>query len=274
MASVGCGRLDYDLHPSGSDAGPQDAGPQDAGPQDAGPQDAQVDGARNDAGSPPDYCVEIPALPDPPAIDGRLDGALALRAIVPVGWSGPGAGPTDPIESSYAVGWRPDGLYFFVHVRDPSVFAAPPGARGYWCGDAPELYVDADGILAEDYDLPGTAQMIAAAPEGEAAVAKGDRYANTGRLGRWDGAFSTFRASDGYVLEAFVQAGELDLPSWSLSAGSSVGIDVSINVSTPDGSAPPGGCGVREGQFFLRIGSEPVGLPFEDARGFCNATLR
>lgn len=79
----------------------------------------------------------------------------------------------------------------------------------------------------------------------------------------------------GYSLEAFVEATELELSSWELAPGGRVGLDLSVNVSTTDGS-PHGSCGVRLGQFFLRVTGEPdecEGASFCDVRAFCIASL-
>jgi hypothetical protein len=59
-----------------------------------------------------------------------------------------------------------------------------------------------------------------------------------------------------------------------------VGLDVSVNVSTSADPPPVGempGCGLRLGQFFLRVAGPPCSSmcePFINAAAFCNPVLQ
>src|SRR6185436_15434844 len=92
-----------------------------------------------------------------------------LTAVTPTAWNGTAAMPAGH-STQLAVAHRPDGLYVYVEVHGQAP-APHPAADAIYCGDAIELYVDADGTLgaAGAYDDPGTMQMIVAAPASDAA---------------------------------------------------------------------------------------------------------
>jgi Carbohydrate family 9 binding domain-like len=224
-----------------------------------------------------DYCELVPSLAVDPVIDGVIEGGVAPIAIQPI-WFGPGVVPSG-VSARYAVGWRPDRLYVFLDVTDPDRWQAPAGDDEY-CGDAVELYVDADGIYpsAPSYDIPGAAQLVVVAPADDVtALTRGERYQNRVDLGAWDStAFRAYPRPGGYVVEAAVVAADLGLGSWTLSGH--VGLDIVIDVSTPDGSAHAcKGPGVRLGQMLLRIAVPSStctdGGPYCDPESFCTPTL-
>jgi hypothetical protein len=224
-----------------------------------------------------DYCAAVPYLPEPPVIDGTVDCGLPLLALTPVGWSGPG---TPDATATYAVAWRPDGLYFFVDVTDPSLVPAE-STELTWQGDAVELYMDSDGVYAAPpaYDNPGTRQFtVAAPPTAQSSVARAQIW-YTGSVNGADWTSTQFRAfgtPTGYVVEAFVTGPDLGLSTLSLAAGGQVGMDLSIDVSYPTDQGPDaGGPGNRIGQYYLHVAAPDAGggIPPFDPRAFCVPAL-
>lgn len=275
---AGCGRLGFE--PLDAGEGALDAPGIDA-PADApdAPDTPPVDAP--DAGCvalPGDLCTTVPRLAAPPTLDGRLEPCLALSAVPEVAWTDTG---TSDVTARAATAWRSDLLYVYVEVDDPSLHPAGMTDDAY-CGDGVEVYVDDDGTYAAapDYDVPGTSQLIVAAPVNESAVStQASRWAaGAGEL-PWPGRRMVMRGRPGgYALELLVDANALGLSSWTLAAGGRVGFDLSINVSTPDGSptTDPSDCGSRLGQFFLAATVDATGcggLPFCDVRVFCRPTL-
>jgi hypothetical protein len=276
--------------PDAGDAGPDadtDAGP-DAG--DAGPDagDAGPDAGGCTPAAVTDYCAALPPLPAAPEIDGELDCGPPLRDLTPVAWTS----TTNPlpagVSARIAAAWRPDGIYFFVDVTDDTRLPPPTGTN-VWCGDGIELYIDDNGTYgaAPMYDAPGTIQAIGTAPRDDttAVTTGGERYRspNGGLLvGPWTSPrYGAFPRPGGYTFEAFIMADDLDLASWALSGGASVGLNVSINVSMSADPPPPGempdGCPLRLGQYFLQVAGPPCSTmcePFINASAFCNPVLQ
>lgn len=224
-----------------------------------------------------DYCATLPFLPQAPVIDGKLDCGPPLRDLTPVGWTG-GATPPDA-SARYAVAWRPDGLYFFVQVSDPSRVPAR-STESTWQGDAVEIYVDSDGSYAAPpaYDDPGTRQFTIAVPAGaQESVARAEVWFNNGSSTPWASTeFRAYALPDGYVVEAFVSGADLGLATLALVAGGHVGMDLSIDVSFPTDQGPDaGGFGNRLGQYFLRVAAPDAGegIPPFDPRAFCKPAL-
>lgn len=279
VLALGCGRLGFEIaSDAGTDVG-VDAARDASG--DAG-NDAAVD-ARSDAGCQPsaDPCVELHRLADAPTIDGVIEPCLVPAAITPVGWTGATPLP-ESLHARAAYAWRPDGIYFYVEVDDPDLHPAMAPDDPY-CGDGIEVYVDDDGAFATAgaYDIPGTIQLVATAPSTPSGSSNyGGHWALGGPHGLWiPPRYAMVGRPGGYALETLVQARDLGLPTWSLTAGQQVGLDVSINVSTPDGSAgtSANSCGSRQGQFFLHVTAGPPscgGAPFCDSRAFCTPALR
>lgn len=300
---------------AGATAGGMDASSLDAQPamEAGGSSDAARDAARDAALQPPDsgtadasdgatpaidagscvttqvadYCAELPHLPVAPLIDGRLECNLALHDVTPVAWTN----TTSPIPAGHsarlAAAWREDGVYFFIEVTDATRLPRPSGTD-VWCGDGTELYIDSDGSFAAApmYDAPGAIQLLAMAPADDTTSVNtgGQRYRspNGGMLvGPWSSPrYGAFPKPGGYVFEAFIQADDLDLTSWTLASGSSVGLDIAINVSVSSDPPPSGetpGCGLRLGQYFLRVDPAPCTtncFPFSTSAAFCAPVLR
>lgn len=227
-------------------------------------------------------CLELPAAAGaPPVIDGRLDPSLAAFPLTPVGWNATGMVPSE-VQVSWVAAHRADGLYVFVDVIDPTRDPATNEDQ-LFCGDAVEIFVDADGTLAAApaFDDPGAVQLIVAGPRaGEQRSTRAARYRTYARLGPWSspqmGAFAR-EDGRGYVVEAFVTAADLDLPAWSLVEGARIGLDLSIDVGGSPEVINDYSCPGRRGQFSLRVRPEPpdggCGLPYCDTAAFCTPTL-
>lgn len=274
----GCGRLGFAELPAAVDAGGRahDAGtPHD----DAGTphMDAAVSCKPSEI---TDYCSRLPALPEPPQIDGVLDCGPSLVELPVTGWTASTPLPSDQ-RARYAVAWRPNGLYFYVEVEDPQRFPAGR-SRDPWCGDGIEIYADSDGVYPVDagYDNPGTIQLLAAAPADNpnAARAADERYRapNQTAAGAWNGMHRMVPRDGGFALEAFVSASDLDLDAWSLQTGAHVGFDLAINVST-DVDDNRANCEQRLGQYFLRVVGDACTAescaPYTNANAFCTSEL-
>jgi hypothetical protein len=267
--------------------GDVDAGSVDAAPEAAldAPTDAALDeGARDapgeapsDGGScvtspPADYCSSVPPLAVVPVIDGVLDCGPALVPMTPQGWNGSSSLPAGN-SASIAAAWRPDGIYVFVQVVTPAVIPADSGTPPYY-GAGAEVYVDSNVPASSTYDNPGAMQLVAAAPSGSAEAIVGEGYRNGTDQGPWSPArFGTFLTPTGFVLEAFVVAGDLGLPAWAPASSRQVGFDVAVNVSYATASTT-GSQGHRAGQYFFHVGAAGIGAPYADARSFCTPTLQ
>jgi hypothetical protein len=296
----GGAELDADLPPDeagmveasvpASDAASDDAAvasdasqPLDAqGTHDSAIAEAGVDAGR--ATQVTDYCQQIPELPTDPVIDGRVDADLKVVELTPVGWTAKDGSSMPPAQNtaSYALAWRPNGLYVYIRVVDPNRLPAPLGPN-IWQGDGVEIYVDDDGTFAHapKYDNPGTIQLIAAAPSDDVhPVAAAWRWRDgSSDEGQWTSKqFSTFPTANGYVFEGLIQRDALDLTNWTLASGGKVGVDLSINVSALDNQLDAGVPldGYRLGQYFLRTGQDNgscAGRPYCSASAFCTPDL-
>ena len=133
-------------------------------------------------------------------------------------------------------------------------------------------------MLAGDgsYDAPGAAQVIVAAPA--TAVAPNlhaERYIGGAAQGAWaSSAYQVAWFADGYAVEAFIVAADLDLASWP--ASGSLGFDLVLDVAGPAGS-PDLRCGLQLGQTFLHLftgTSACNGEPWCNTRAFCLPALQ
>jgi hypothetical protein len=256
------------------------AGSDAAGEPDAAPAPDAAIGCTPSAAR--DYCMRLPALAQPPQLDGVLDCGPSLIDLPASGWTASQALPSDN-HARYAAAWRPDGLYFYVEVDDTLRLPALAKDVDPWCGDGVELYADADGkyYSAPDYDDPGTIQLLAAAPARDPStpLAVDARYHTRSELRSGD--WTTTRhvmvpRAGGYALEAFVAAADLELSSWGLASGNTVGIDIAINVSVPDENQKVG-CGYYLGQYYLRVSRAPCTTdacrPYSNVAAFCTPLL-
>ena len=179
---------------------------------------------------------------------------------------------------SYAAAWRPDGLYFFLHVEDPDRCPAESSDYAYQ-GDAVEVYVDADGFFPDlgEWDDRGARSFGVAAPADDTTPSSRAGiymlFAEVGPLNT--DRFTAVPTPHGYDAEAFVVAEDLGLGSWSLSADDTVGIDVGHDVSFPPGES--GRDGNRAGLYSLRLVTPPTDTvwdyPMYNENAFCTTTL-
>ncbi len=236
----------------------------------ATPRDGSSDAAIVMAHDP---CVDVPALPVAPVLDGVLEAGLATFDIAPVTILG---GPLPPnVGTSVAVAWRSDGLYVFVRVVDPDRFVGT--AADPYCGDAVEFYVDADGSYKRfpDYDDPGTRQFIIGAPPDATTIARsGTVYFMTAKRGAWTSSnFAAYPTPEGYVVEALLQADDLGLRNWTLAAGRRIGWNFGHDVSAPMMVAPDG-CAQRQAEYFQHENPAfPMEHAYKNARSFCAPML-
>jgi hypothetical protein len=293
LGCVACGRVDYDLLAAGELGSLRDAASDAPGSvRGAGGRGGGVSGAGGISGGPmdgggdaapkrpipcnevvptvSDECTELPYLPVPPFIDGLPECGLPLYALDPVGFD-PDAGSPDAV-TVYSVAWRPDGIYFFVRVTDPTAVPPDPGAPASF-GDAVELYVDGDGTFtaAPAYDDPGTRRFVVAAPSGAVAPeARGEVWSGSRKISSWTSTqFRAYPRSFGYIVEAFVRAGDLGLPRLDYASGRAVAWDLGVDVSYPLASTT-GAEGHRLGRYVLHGAPPP---PETDVTAFCSATL-
>ncbi len=223
--------------------------------------------------APGDYCAALPSLPEPPRIDGTLECGLTLSPIQPLGWSGAGAEPDKT--ASYAAAWHRDGLYVYVEVHGGATRPHPPG-QPIFCGDAVELYVDADAETddAGTYDSSGTMQFVVAAPSATAPM-DAFRFIQGAPQGAWiSPSLRVTPLADGFSVEALITGADIGLWEWhpNMQLGFSIVIDVAGSTGLPTRE----GCTEQSGQFFLRLGAPHGSCPGEpwcDARAFCQAQL-
>jgi hypothetical protein len=219
-----------------------------------------------------DFCGNLPKLPGAPKIDGVLECGLALRPFEPLGWNGAGPLPSAK-RASYAAAWRPEGLYLYVHVSEQPV-SPHPSAQPLFCGDAVELYVDAQQVDddAGSYGS-GAMQFVIAAPT-ESSMMEAARFANGAPQGAWISSnFHTSSTQDGYSVEALITAADVGLWQWTPSAR--IGFSIAIDIAGAPGDANLR-CGLQAGQYFLKVGGASAACPGEpwcDVRAFCSAGL-
>jgi hypothetical protein len=216
-------------------------------------------------------------------IDGTLDCGPALKELAPIGWNGSRPIPSG-LHSSLAIAAAHDGLYFYVEVHGRAPVPHPSGSAIH-CGDAVELYVDADGSFDPDghYSSPGTIQMVIAAPAPTVpGTIEALRFSEGHDQGTWSGGHvATALLPDGYAVEGYVDAASMGLAAWSL--GTAIGVDVAIDVAgdpsagDEDAATSELRCGAQLGQYFLHVheGSpDPCrGEPWCDTRAFCAPAL-
>lgn len=285
LGLIGCSVYDDALVTRGEHANPQLVRPAAAGanselpansPSTADASSLAANGGVRCATTTPglDYCEQLPHLFAVPAIDGALECGLVLSAMRPLGWKASDSAPEK--SASYAAAWHREGLYIYVEVHGLPVVAHPAG-EPIFCGDAVEVYVDADAETddAGSYDAMGTMQFVVAAPSG-GAPPDAWRFKQGESQGAW--ISQSLRATplpDGYSIEAFITARDVGLWQW-LPEGR-LGFSLAIDVASAQPNLPSReACTSKSGQFFLRLadpsGSCP-GEPWCDATAFCSAAL-
>jgi hypothetical protein len=243
------------------------------------PSDAGSAGVGTDSGlrAATLLCDQIPALSSDPALDGRLEPELSLYSWLDANTAAAPAG----VSALLSIAYRPDALYFFVAITDPTRDPAPADALDY-CGDGVELFVDDDGVIQNPpgYDRPGTMQLVVAAPNDAVnAVRRGQRFINPGAgdaIDRGDWTSTRYIAvptATGYTVEALVVGDDLDLGSWTLARGSTIGWNLSLNIGGPQ---EPGidACTTRNQQVHFRIAaSGRCTAPYCNASALCATAL-
>lgn len=284
---------------SGSDAALIEGAPSDvtsepaldAGEAAAGDLDASDAGDGAVAcpdGAQPDYCSAIPSMASAPTIDGVLDlSRCVLQDVTPQMWIGPPPLPPFPAGNSsrLAAAWRPDGIYVYVEVTTPAAFPAGLTDPDFY-GAGAELFVDDDGTYAAapTFDNPGSIQIVVTAPAVDDAgtplggpTRRAEKYRNAADQGAWTGSqFGTYPTATGFVLEGFVVAADLNLTTWALAQGSTVGFDIAVDVSYAT-AAMTNPQGHRVGQYFFHVappGDAGLGAPYSDPRSWCTPTLQ
>jgi hypothetical protein len=256
-AASGCGRVGYDEHLVVRDAG-LDA---DVPPPGANP------------------CDRFQRLGVEPTIDGAREPALGVASWTPAGWTGAEPLP-DGHAAVFAAAARPDGVLFYVRVTTPRPLRPPAATADTFCGDAVEVFVDADGRFDAPpaYDDPGTLQVIVPAPEEGAASSARHATYRDGRLqAPLEAAqVAAVRTADGFAVEVFVRLADLGVTGRTLGPGDRVALAFSVDIAREaDG---PGPCGRRLGQYYERIAPPPVappcfGRPHCDVRALCATML-
>jgi hypothetical protein len=276
---------------SGDDSGTADDGggtdsslASDAFDSAAGSLDTGVDGSGEGdapACTPPatpnlDDCKALLAMPSAPVIDGILDCGVPLWDMPLAGWSGTGSVPAGA-KAQIAAAWRANGLYLFVHVTGAGAHRYPaPAGDGQWCGDAVELFVDSNGTYSHPpaYDVPGTMQFILVAPsDAMTSATVGETFQDGNDQGAWSGKFVTVRTADGFDAEAFVQAADLGLGTWTLAASGHVGLDVAVDLG--NSTQLPASCPLL-GQFEIQkiVTDAACGKPACNVDEFCKPFLQ
>lgn len=222
-------------------------------------------------------CTRLRHLATVPDLDGEMEPGLDEELVTPQGWSAQGAIPSGT-SLTIAVAWHERGVYFYFEVVDPALFIASPGDPA-WYGDGVEIYIDHDGVLGGPwmYDAPGTKQMTIVAPaDASSESPRADMFTPPGRDRAWPGTQWHGKGTPtGYQVEGFVVAEDLDLSSWTLAEGDTIGIDVGHNLSFPDDRT--GTFGHRMGQYFMAVAEPYTGsgndLPFLNPSAFCTPVL-
>jgi len=245
-------------------------------PIDTGTFETSSDAACTPTPANLDDCKALVAMPAAPVIDGVLDCGVPLWDMPLAGWTGVGSVPAG-VAAQIGAAWRAEGLYLFVRVTGAGAhrYPAPPG-DGPWCGDAVELFVDARGVYphAPAYNVPGTMQFVLVAPSDSMTTATvGERFRDTSDEGPWSGEFVTVRTADGFDVEAFVQAADLGLATWTLAGSGHVGLDVAVDLGDPAGK--PASCPAL-GQFEIqKVPTDAAcGKPACNVDEFCDPLLQ
>jgi len=216
-----------------------------------------------------DPCERLPRLPRTPNVDGLLECGLTLTPLTAALQRGAAPAPQRAVQ--YAAAYSDAGLYLYVAVQGLPITPHAPD-QPLFCGDAVELFVDADGALDPqgNYDSTGTMQFVVAAPSAPAADIEAGKFMQGKSFGPWvSSALRAFATPEGYVVEASIGAADLGL--WSWQPAGQLGFDLAIDFAAAGEPADPI-CSTARSQQFLRLAAESppcAGQPWCDTRAFC-----
>ena len=167
------------------------------------------------------------------------------------------------------------GLYLYVAVSGGPI--APHVAdQPLFCGDAVELFVDADGQLDPRgaYQSAGTLQFVVAAPAGPESGSEAGKFMQGMPYGPWVGSgLQVVSTPDGYAVEALIGAQDLGLRAWQ--PAGQLGFDLAVDFAGT-GAASDAVCRSARSQVLLKLGSDAspcAGQPWCDTRAFCVPAL-
>jgi hypothetical protein len=209
-------------------------------------------------------CERLPRLKRAPDLDGELECGLSLLAL-------PAAAGAAERTVRYAAAYSDAGLYLFVRVQGATV-TPHASDQPLFCGDAVELFVDADGALAPSgsYESSGTMQFVVAAPRLNAPGIEAAKFMQGKPFGPWvSTALKVAAFADGYAVEALINAADLGL--WSWQPAGKLGFDLAVDFAAAGAAADPL-CSSARTQTFLRLAPEEppcAGQPWCDTRAFC-----
>jgi len=162
--------------------------------------------------------VDIPYMPRRVTVDGDLSEWAGVKPL-PL--------PFDKKEtSSFRIGWREDGLYCAVSVKDATVKADPDAPWGSDT-DGVDLFIEKDFARSRGMGENASEYVFSPAPEsgpgpGHASVVYGrNRSKDSGVACAWR------RSKEGYSLEFFVPAAALE-PA-KMQAGTMLGMNFILN---------------------------------------------
>ena len=171
----------------------------------------------------------------------------------------------------YAAAFGDEGLYLYVAVQGlPTTPHAPD--QPLFCGDAVELFVDADGVLDPQgsYESTGTMQFVVAAPGAMGVGMEAGKFMQGKPFGPWvSNALKVLSTQDGYAVEALISAADLGL--WSWQPMRQLGFDLAVDFAAAGAPLDPI-CSSARSQRFLKLASEAppcAGQPWCDTRAFC-----
>lgn len=184
------------------------------------------------------------------------------------------AGAAAERKLEYAAAFSDAGLYLYVRVLGLPV-TRHAADEPLFCGDAVELFVDADGVLDPlgMYESSGTLQFVIAAPDAldpGASRIEAAKFMQGQPFGPWvSTAPKLLPLPDGYAVELLIAAADLGL--WSWQPAGQLGFDLAVDFAAA-GPTTDGLCKTGRDQAFLRLAPELppcAGRPWCDTRAFC-----
>lgn len=210
-------------------------------------------------------CELLPRLPAAPVLDGAPECALVLHTLAQGERAAPAARAV-----RYAAAFTDTGLYLYVAVSGLPV--QPHAAdQPLFCGDAVELFVDADGVLDAHgaYESSGTMQFVVGAPVAGGGIEAG-KFMQGKPFGPWVSKGLWAAATpDGYAVEALISASDLGMWDWQPTG--QLGFDLAVDFAG-SGASVESVCATARTQLLLKVANEAppcAGQPWCDTRSFC-----